>query len=56
MVEDKTIRLLCLKIIRYNIEVCPSIGITLKDKLFPIIICKLYEDHKFASFEERLEV
>lgn len=56
MVEEKNIRFLTLKILRYSLEICPSIAAVLKAKLFPLIICKLFEDHKYGTFEERLEV
>ncbi len=56
VVDDKIIRILALKIIRYNLEFFPSIGDMMKRKMFPIIICKVFEDHKYAAFEERLEV
>jgi hypothetical protein len=55
-VEDKTIRILTLKVIRYTLEVCPSFGALLKLKLIPMYVCKLFEDHKHGTFEERLEV
>src|SRR5689334_15232703 len=55
LVEEKTIRMFTVKIIRYYIELFPNIGITFKKKMFPLIICKLFEDHKYGSFEERLE-
>jgi hypothetical protein len=54
-VDEKTIRMYTLKIIRYYLETYPSIGFLLKKKWFPLIICKLFEDHKNSSFEERLE-
>lgn len=56
MVEDKTIRMLTIKIIRYNLELYPNLGTILKSKMYPLIICKLFEDHKYGTFEERLEV
>ena len=55
LVEEKTIRMYSVKIVRYYLECYPRIGTTLKKKWFPLIICKLFEDHKYCSFEERLE-
>jgi hypothetical protein len=55
LVEDKTIRMFTIKIVRYYLELFPSIGYVYKKKMIPLIICKLFEDHKYGSFEERLE-
>jgi hypothetical protein len=55
-VEEKDIRFMTLKVIRLGLEVCPNLGNLLKKKLFPLVICKLFEDHKYGTFEERLEV
>src|SRR5690242_19478638 len=55
LVEEKTIRILTVKILRYSLELYPNLGIILKKKLFPLLICKLFEDHKYGTFEERLE-
>jgi hypothetical protein len=56
LVEEKLIRMLTIKIIRYNLELYPYIGAILKKKMYPLILCKLFEDHKNGTFEERLEV
>ena len=55
-VEEKQIRIIVLKILRYTIEIKPSIAIELKAKLFPLVICKFFEDFRYGSFEERFEV
>jgi len=56
LVDDKIIRILTIKIIRYYLEFFSDLGEILKKKMFPIIICKIFEDHKLTTFEERLEV
>jgi hypothetical protein len=56
LVPDKLIRLLAIKILRFSLEIKPNLGIILKKKMFPLIICKIFEDHKSTCFEERLEV
>jgi hypothetical protein len=45
-----------MKLLRYNIELYPYVGTVLKRKLFPLIISKQFEEHKYGTFEERLEV
>lgn len=55
LIEDKDIRLLTLKIIRLTLEINPELGGNLKDLLFPLVICRIFEDYKSGTFEERLE-
>lgn len=55
LVEDKAIRILTLKILRYYFEIIPSLSVDLKRKFFPLLISKQFEDHKASSFEERIE-
>ena len=47
--------MLTIRILRYYIELFPKLGAVFKKKMFPMIICKLFEDHKYGSFEERLD-
>ena len=53
--EDKTLKIYGFKILRYLIELFPYLSLVLKKKMFPLIICKTFEDKSF-SFEERYEV
>lgn len=53
--EDKTLKIYGIKILRYLIELFPYLTLVLKKKMFPLIICKTFEDRLF-SFEERFEV
>jgi hypothetical protein len=53
--DDKTLKVYGFKILRYLIEIFPYLCLVLKKKLFPLIICKTFEDKAF-SFEERFEV
>lgn len=55
-IEEKQIRIIVLKILRYTIEIKPTIAIELKSKMFPLVICKFFEDFRYGSFEERFEV
>jgi hypothetical protein len=55
-IEEKQIRIIVLKILRYTIELKPNIANELKAKLFPLIICKFFEDFRYGTFEERFEV
>lgn len=53
--EDKSIRLYTAKILRYYLETFPNLGKVYKKSWFPLIICKIFEDHKSSYFEERFE-
>ena len=55
LLQEKGVRLLIIKIIRYNIQIDPEFTIKLLDSLFPIVICKIMEDFKKSTFEERYE-
>ena len=54
--DEKKTRIIVLKILRYTIELKPTIANELKAKLFPLLICRYFEDFKNYSFEERFEV
>lgn len=53
---EKQIRILVLKILRYSLEIKPQLSNELKAKLFPLVICKFFEDFRYGTFEERFEV
>jgi hypothetical protein len=55
-IEEKQIRIIVLKILRYTIELKPNIAYELKAKLFPLVISKFFEDFRHGTFEERFEV
>ena len=55
LLQEKGVRLLIMKIIRYNIQIDPEFTIKLLDSLYPIVICKIMEDFKKSTFEERYE-
>jgi hypothetical protein len=54
--EEKQLRILTLKILRYSLEIKPVLSNELKAKLFPLVICKFFEDFRYGTFEERFEV
>jgi len=54
--EEKQIRILTLKILRYSLEIKPQLAYDLRAKLFPLVICKFFEDFRYGTFEERFEV
>jgi len=54
--EEKQLRILTLKILRYSLEIKPILSNELKAKLFPLVICKFFEDFRYGTFEERFEV
>jgi hypothetical protein len=54
--EEKQFRILTLKILRYSLEIKPQLANNLKRKLFPLLICKFFEDFRYGTFEERFEV
>lgn len=56
LIEEKCIRILALKILRYLIDVSPNITVRLLNKMYPVAICRQFEDYKQRSFDERLEV
>ena len=53
--QEEGIKSIILKILRYNIEIYPSFTQKLADKMFPILICKIFEDYKSKNFEEKYE-
>ena len=53
--QEEGIRTMILKILRYNIEVHPPFTEKLINKMFPIVICKIFEDYKNKNFDEKYE-
>ena len=54
ILEEKTIRLTTLKILRLLIEISPShFTNNYLNKMYPILICKIFEDFKHGNFDER---
>ena len=53
--EKKTMRIIILRIIRLNIEIYPFFTNKLLECLYPIAICKIFEENKKNTFEERYE-
>ena len=53
--QEEGIKSIILKILRYNIEIYPPFTQKLADKMFPILICKIFEDYKSKNFEEKYE-
>ena len=55
LLQEKSVRLCIIKIIRYNIQICPQFTNKLLDSLYPIAICRIMEDFRKSTFEERYE-
>ena len=53
--QEEGIRTMVIKILRNNIEICPSFTKQLVNKMFPIAICKILEDYKSKNFDEKYE-
>ena len=53
--EKKDIRNIIIKIIRLNIQIYPFFTSKLLESLYPIAICKIFEEYKKSIFEERYE-
>ena len=53
--QEEGIRSIVLKILRYSIEIYPPFSQKLADKMFPILICKIFEDYKSKNFDEKYE-
>ena len=53
--EKKTMRIIIIRIIRLNIEIYPFFTNKLLECLYPIAICKIFEENKKNTFEERYE-
>ena len=55
IIEEKSIRNIIIKIIRLNIQIYPFFTNKLLECIFPIVICKIFEEYKKSTFEERYE-
>ena len=55
ILQEKFIRNIILKIIRLNIQIYPFFTSKLLETLYPIVICKIFEEYKKSTFEERYE-
>ena len=55
LLEEKGVRIIILKILRHNIQIYPPFTQKMLDALYPIVICKIFEEFKLSSFEERYE-
>ena len=55
IIKDKSIRVLVLNILIYCIEINPLITNKILDAMIPIVICKIFEDTKNSSFEEKYQ-
>ena len=53
--EKKTMRIIIIRIIKLNIEIYPFFTNKLLECLYPIAICKIFEENKKNTFEERYE-
>ena len=53
--QEKSLRNIILKIISLNIQIYPFFTNKLLEALYPIAICKIFEEYKKSSFEERYE-
>ena len=55
LLQEKGIRIIILKILRNNIQIYPQFTEKLLDALYPLVICKIFEEFKKNTFEERYE-
>ena len=55
ILQEKSLRNIIIKIIRLNIQIYPFFTNKLLEALYPIAICKIFEEYKKSTFEERYE-
>ena len=55
LLQEKGIKIIILKILRNNIQIYPPFTEKLLDAIYPIAICKILEEFKKSTFEERYE-
>ena len=55
ILQEKFVRNIIIKIIRLNIQIYPFFTSKLLKSLYPIVICKIFEEYKKSTFEERYE-
>ena len=53
LLQEKGIKIIILKILRNNIQIYPPFTEKLLDAIYPIAICKILEEFKKSTFEER---
>ena len=55
IIKSKPQRIIILQILRNCIEINPSFTTKMIDAMFPIVLCRIFEDSKNSTFEERYE-
>ena len=55
ILQEKSLRNIIIKIIRLNIQIYPFFTSKLLECLYPIAICRIFEEYKKNTFEERYE-
>ena len=55
LLQEEGMRTIILKILRKNIEIYPLFTKKLLEKMFQVIICKIFEDFKSKNYNERYE-
>ena len=55
IIKSKPQRIIILQIVRNCIEINPSFTTKMIDAMFPIVLCRIFEDSKNSTFEERYE-
>ena len=55
LLQEKGIRIIILKILRNNIQIYPPFTQKMLETLYPLVICKILEEFKKSTFEERYE-
>ena len=55
LLQEKGIRIIILKILRNNIQIYPPFTQKMLESLYPLLICKILEEFKKSTFEERYE-
>ena len=55
LLEEKGVRIIIIKILKDNIQIYPPFTQKMLDTLYPIVICKILEEFKKSTFEERYE-
>ena len=56
LLQEKGIRIIILKILRNNIQIYPQFTEKLLDALYPLVICKIFEEFKKNTFRNDMNV
>ena len=56
ILQEKFIRNIILKIIRLNIQIYPFFTSKLLETLYPIVICKIFEEYKKSTLKKDMNV